>query len=192
MGSLRRQIALSVPYGKGLNFMGMQGDALAVVQTYSPMAIHTVDLATGSTLRTFAGIADTSGASNLGEAATLSPSGKVIVVLGRRGTTGSSTSFVDLITGTEISSITSGANVFAISADDAQYVGRAYTASAPVTLVNLRSQQLQRILPFGSATDYPSGFSFSTDGSRLAGVTGGNSQGGAPGGGSKVRVYEVK
>ena len=143
-------------------------------------------------MRTFTGLADSSGASTLGESSNLSPSGKVIVVSGRRGTTGSSTSFVDLITGTEISAITSGASVFAISADDAQFVSRAFTNGAPATLTELRTQKLQRILPIGSATDYPSAFSFSADGSILAGVTGGNSQGGTPGGGSKVRVYQVK
>lgn len=191
-GTQRRQVTLAVPVGKGLNLMGMQGDALAVVQTYSPMAIYTVDLASGATVRTFTGLADSSGASTLGESSNLSPSGKVIVVSGRRNPTGSSTSFVDLITGTEISAITSGASVFAISADDAQFVSRAFTNGAPATLTELRTQKLQRILPIGSATDYPSAFSFSADGSILAGVTGGNSQGGAPGGGSKVRVYQVK
>lgn len=191
-GTQRRQVTLAVPVGKGLNLMGMQGDALAVVQTYSPMAIYTVDLASGATVRTFTGLADSSGASTLGESSNLSPSGKVIVVSGRRGTTGSSTSFVDLITGTEISAITSGASVFAISADDAQFVSRAFTNGAPATLTELRTQKLQRILPIGSATDYPSAFSFSADGSILAGVTGSNSQGGTPGGGSKVRVYQVK
>ncbi len=191
-GTQRRQVTLAVPVGKGLNLMGMQGDALAVVQTYSPMAIHTVDLASGAIVRTFTGLVDSSGASTLGESSNLSPSGKVIVVSGRRDPTGSSTSFVDLITGTEISAITRGASVFAISADDAQFVSRAFTNGAPATLTELRTQKLQRILPIGSATDYPSAFSFSADGSILAGVTGGNSQGGAPGGGSKVRVYQVK
>ena len=177
---------------KGTGFMGMQGDAIAVVQSYSPMAIHTIELATGNTIRTFNGLPDTSGTSTLGEAATLSPSGKVVVTTGRRGSSGSGqTSFVDLVTGTEISAITPGASVLAISADDAQYVGRAYTNGAPVTLSELRSQQLLRLLPIGSATDYPVGFSFSANGAKLVGITGGNTQG-APAGVSKVRVYQVK
>ncbi len=185
-GTLRREITLSVPYGKGLNFMGMQG-ALAVVQTYSPAEIHTVELAAGTIVRTFTGLADTSGTSTLGEAANLSPSGKVVVLSGRRGASGSSTSFVDLITGTEIST-TSGASVLAISSDDAQFVSRAYTTGAPVALVELRTQKLQRILPIGVETRYPAGFSFSADGSKLAGVT----SGGNRDDGSKVRVYQVR
>lgn len=193
-GTQRRQVTLAVPLGKGLNFMGMQGDALAIVQTYSPMAIYTVDLASGATVRSYTGTLDSSGTSTLGEAATLSPSGRVIVTSGRRGSSGSGqTAFVDLVTGTDISTISTGASVFSISHDDAQFVSRAYTASAPVTLTELRTQKLQRILPIGSATDYPSAFSFSADGTKLAGVTGSNSQGGTPAnGGSKVRVYQVR
>jgi hypothetical protein len=192
-GTRRRQIALTVPLGKGLNLMGLQGDALALVQTYSPMAILTVDLATGDIVRTFSGLQDSTGNATLGEAATLSSSGKVLVTSGMRGTSGSGqTQFVDLISGTQISAVNSGVNVMAISANDAQYVGRAYTAGAPATLSDVRTQQLLRLLPIGSATDYPAGFSFSADGSTLAGITGNNAQGGTPGGGSKVRVYQLR
>lgn len=194
-GSLLRSISLSIPNSsKGLIFMGMQGDALAVFQTFSPMAIHTVELATGHTLRTYTGIPDSTGSAILGEAPTLSPSGKVVVTIGLRGTSGSGqTNFVDLVSGSVISSITTGAGVLAISADDAQFIGRAYEAGAPVTLSDLKSQQLQRILPTGmSTTDYASGFSFSADGSRLVGITSGLNQGAPSGGGSKVRVYQLR
>jgi hypothetical protein len=194
-GSLLRSIALSIPNSsKGLSFMGMQGDALAVFQTFSPMAIHTVELATGNTLRTYTGIPDSTGSAILGEAPTLSPSGKVVVTIGLRGTSGSGqTNFVDLVSGSVISSITTGAGVLAISADDAQFVGRAYKAGAPVTLSDLKTQQLKRILPTGtSTTDYSSGFSFSADGSRLVGITSGQNQGAPSGGGSKVRVYQLR
>ena len=191
-GSLLRSVSLSMPNSSnGLNFMGMQGDALALMQTYSPMAIHTVDLATGTSIRAFTGTNDTTDA--LGETAMISPSGKVIVTLGARGTSGSGQSkFVDLISGTVISSITSGASVLAISYADDEYVGRAYTSGAPVITATLKTQQLQRILPTGtSPTDYASGFSFSADGSRLVGITSGQNQG-APNGGSKVRVYQLR
>ncbi|MFM8770639.1 MAG: hypothetical protein ACKOE4_01250, partial [Candidatus Kapaibacterium sp.] len=194
-GTLLTSITLSLPAGnKGLNFMGMQGDGLAILQTYSPMAIYTVELETGNVLRTYTGVPDSSGSTILGEAATLSPSGKVIVTMGARGTSGGSqTNFVDLISGNVISTITSGASVLAISTDDAQYVGRAYTTGAPVTLSDLRTQQLQRILPAGTAAnDSPIGFSFSADGSRLVGMNSAETQG-APGGtGSKVRVYQLR
>lgn len=194
-GSLLSTITLSLPAGsKGLNFMGLQGTGFAIVQSYSPMSILTIDLATGNVVRTFSGLQDSIGSPVLGEAATLSPSGKVLVTAGVRGTSGAGqTQFVDLISGTQISAITSGANVMAISADDAQYVGRAYTTGAPVTLSDLRTQQLKRILPVGTAAnDSPSGFSFSADGSRLVGISSGSNQG-APGGtGSKVRVYQVR
>ena len=113
--------------------------------------------------------------------------------MGLRGTSGAGqTTFVDLVTGAEISKISTGASVLAISADDAKYVGRAYTTGAPATLSDLRSQQLLRILPIGSATDFPTGFSFSADGSKLVGMAGGNAQGAPAGTGARVRVYEVR
>lgn len=192
-GIVARSINISLPAGKGVGFMGLQGDGFAVLQAYSPASILTVDLASGNTVRTFSGLQDSTGNPMLGETATLSPSGKVIVTMGLRGTSGAGqTTFVDLVTGAEISKISTGASVLAISADDAKYVGRAYTTGAPATLSDLRSQQLLRILPIGAATDFPTGFSFSADGSKLVGMAGGNAQGAPAGTGARVRVYEVR
>ena len=192
-GLLRRTLPINSQLGGGRSFMGLQGNGHAVMWGYSPAAIITVDLTDGSVVRTFSGLGDST---TIAEAGTLSPSGKVLVMVGRNGTSGGGSLFVDLLTGTEISKITTGASIFAISPDDDQFVSRGYTQGAPITLSALRTQQLLRVLPWSTAaqTDYPSGFSFSADMSKLAGITAGsaNNPGGGTGSGARIRVFSLK
>jgi protocatechuate 3,4-dioxygenase beta subunit len=189
-GAQRRTLAIAAQLQKRGFFMGLQGNGFAVIQGYSPTAIITVDLTDGSVARTFTGLGDST---SIAEAGTLSPSGKVLVMFGRSDT---SSRFIDLLTGMQISQITSRASILTISPDDDQFVSRGYTQGAPITLSALRTQQLLRVLPWSTAaqTDYPSGFSFSAGMSKLAGITAGsaNNPGGGTGSGARIRVFSLK
>ena len=173
-------------------FMGLQDDKYAIVRVYQPFSIMTVDLATGNVLRSYNGSGDSTSVMELSQ---LSPSGKIIVVAGQRGsgTTGGQSQFVDLVTGTTISQMTTEASVMAISYDDAQYVSRAYTQGAPTVLASLNTHQILRVLPLtAAATDYWSSFSFSRDSRKLVGVSSAGANN--PGGGrnARLRVFTVK
>jgi WD40 repeat protein len=185
-GAFRRTISVGAAIQKA-NFLGLQGNNRAVVQSYSSGAVHTIDLATGSVLSTYKGENDSTGIS---ESATLSPSGNVIILLGR-GPTGRQLTAVDLVTGAVISRLQSSVSILAISPADDQYVWRTYTQRAATTLSTLRTQQLLRILPWASASqeDYPTGITFSGDGSKLAGFSA-NPHYSA--GIAKLRVYNLQ
>lgn len=176
---------------KGTMFLGLQGDGNAVVRTYQPSSIATIDLTSGSALRIYSGTGDSTG---IMETSMLSPSGKVIVVAGQRGTTNSGqTLFVDLESAATISQMTTGASVYAISTDDAQYVSRAYTQGAPIVLTSLATQQLLRVLPWPAGqSDYPVGFSFSGDASKLVGITSGGANKPSGAGNARIRVFMLK
>jgi WD40 repeat protein len=188
-GVMRRIIT---PQTKQFNFIGLQGDNFAIIQRYSPGAILTIDLSTGNVVRTYDGSSDST---TVSESAALSPSGKTIILYGRgsSGTSGGLTA-VDLLTGTIISRIQTQAQIMAISWDDAEYVSRMYTQGAMPTLMALRTQQLKRVLPWNaqSQSDMPTAFTFSGDGSRLAGLASGGVNTPPGTGNSRVRVYTLK
>lgn len=187
----------SVPFGdqqtKGSLFLGLQGNGYAVIQLYSPLSINTVDLSSGTVVRTYNGGSDST---SIGEASSLSPSGKVLTLyLRSSGSNNGQMTFVDLTTGNTISQIASGASVYAISPDDAQYVSRSYTQGAPIALSSLSTQQLLRILPWSvsTQTDYPVGFSFSQDVSKLVGITPGGANGTSGSGkNARIRIFTIR
>jgi WD40 repeat protein len=189
-GVQRRVLSLGLSSQKG-NFLGLQGNDRAIIQSYTPSAILTIDLASGSVLRTYKGEGDTAGVS---EASSLSPSGNVAMLYARSsGTSGGQLTAVDLVSGKVISRIQTSTSILAISSDDEQYVSRAYTSGAATTLSTLRTQQLLRVLPWSAASqsDYISGCAFSGDGSRLVGISanGANNPGSGVG---KVRVFKLR
>lgn len=190
-GAKRRTLVFGSQSKTGTMLLGLQGDGNAVVRSYQPVSILTVDLSSGNIVRTYTAAADST---SIMETSMLSPSGKVIVVAGQRGTTNSGqTLFVDLVSAATISQMTTGASVYAISTDDAQYVSRAYTQGAPIVLTSLASQQLLRVLPWPAGqSDYPVGFSFSGDASKLVGITSGGANNPSGAGNARIRVFMLK
>lgn len=172
--------------------MGMQGDSYAVLQQFSPGAIVTVDLSSGAVVRTYGGASDSTAIS---EASTLSPSGKVVVVFGRgSGSTSGQLVAIDLVAGAEISRIQTQASILGIAPDDEQYVSRAYTQGAPTTLMNLRTQQLLRVLPWTAspASNVPTSVAFSADGQSVAAIASGDANGQGSGRAGRIRVYRLQ
>jgi uncharacterized lipoprotein YbaY len=172
-------------------FMGLQVDKYAIVRTYQPFSIMTVDPSTGDIVRTYNGSGDSTAVMEYSQ---LSPSGKIIVAAGQRaGTTGGQLQFINLLTGTTISQMTTQGSVLAISYDDAQYVSRAYTQGAATVLSDLNTHQILRVLPLtASSNEYWSTFGFSRDSRKLLGVSSAGANN--PGGGrnARLRVFTVK
>jgi hypothetical protein len=190
-GEMRRTITFS-GQAKQCKFIGLQGDNFAIIQQYSPGAILTIDLATGDVVRTYDGSSDSI---IISESEEFSPSGKTISMV-VRDSSGKSwfLAFVDLLTGTMISRIHTQTDIMAISPDDAEYVSRPWTQGARPTLMALRTLQLKRLLPWSaqSQSDVPTAFTFSGDGSRLAGLASGGVDTPPGTGNSRVRVYTLK
>lgn len=192
-GTVRRSITVGTSLQK-TNFLGLQGDARAVIQgIYLPAAVLTVDLSSGNVLRTYDGISDSV---YLSETSALSPTGNIVIVYGRgnSGTTSGGLTAVDLVSGKVISRIQTQSTVSAISYDDAQYVSRAYTQGALPTLMTLRTQQLVRVLPWNTQSQYdiPTVFAFSGDGARLAGMSSGGANLPPNTTNGRVRIYTIK
>jgi len=191
-GAQRRVVSINAQIQQGM-FLGLQGNDRAVLISYSPRAVLTVDLATGDVVRSYDGVNDST---TVSEAGTLSPSGKVLLIYGR-GSSGSNSGevqAVDLVAGTIVSRMPTSSSVYAISYDDEQYVSRAYTQGAPPTLMNLRTQQLLRVLPWTAASqsDTPTNFAFSANGTRLAGISANGANGQPSGGNSRIRVFTLQ
>ena len=192
-GTLRRTIPLNQFDGKIAGFMGMQGNTLAVFETFNPVTLYTIDITTGGTVRSFTWRPDTlADPRYYPRAKMLSQSGKIVAIQGLVSISYLTTWLVDMTTGAEISR-TTGDTVMAFSANDAQYVTWSHNKGVPAALIDLRSQRLLRPLPVGTARSYPEAFSFSGDGSKLAAIIDEDLQGVSPyDASSAIRIYHIK
>jgi hypothetical protein len=152
-----------------MRFLGLQGNGVAVLEAYSPMAIYLYDLSTGDTIRTV------NFGAGRGESGMLSPSGKVVATyLSPGGPVGVMT-FVDLTSGAVLSQMNgNGARVLAISADDAEFVSSEYGSVGLPSIKDVATQSVRRRLPWlgGASENYPMSFGYSGDSKKLGTLTG--------------------
>lgn len=165
-GAERRTVTLTATQSY-MRFLGLQGNGVAVLEAYNPMAIYLYDLSTGDTIRTVNfGV-------GRGESGLLSPSGKVVATyLSPGGAVGSMT-FVDLMNGTVISRANGNATrVLAISPDDAEFVNLDNHVGLPMTK-DVATQSPRRLLPWigGANSNYPMGFAYSGDNNKLGALS---------------------
>jgi protocatechuate 3,4-dioxygenase beta subunit len=167
-GAERRTVTLSAPQPY-MRFLGLQGNGVAVLEAYSPMAIYLYDLSTGDTIRTV------NFGAGRGESGMLSPSGKVVATyLSPGGPVGVMT-FVDLTSGAVLSQMNgNGARVLAISADDAEFVSSEYGSVGLPSIKDVATQSVRRRLPWlgGASENYPMSFGYSGDSKKLGTLTG--------------------
>jgi protocatechuate 3,4-dioxygenase beta subunit len=162
-GNQRRTITLASPQ-PSMNFIGLQGNDVAVFESRVPGSVHLYDLTNGDKIRSI----PLPGAVLRG-AGSLSPTGRTVIAHEATGDERVSMSFVDLVTGSQISRTSSLSGlVMAVSPDDSQYILLDYSAPLPM-VKDVRTHTVRTLLPHqgASSANDPIQFGYSSDSRRI-------------------------